>query len=220
MIRVQDASNGTVLRTLRGMGKAAVDTHSSGVAMDAGIQHVAIVDIDGERVVVTDMTTAKTRQIPAAPVSGIAYVDDRLLIQQWEGALEIWDASGDRRIDTLDSTPYRIAGPAVGIGVLASKGMDDTLLLADASSGQFLGSLPLPPGARPASTGLDFSPDGKILLTATEQSSPSGSGVVLAWNLDPNAWVAIACTTTSRHLTPELWRHYVDEEPPPDLRCR
>ncbi|GAA2171028.1 S16 family serine protease [Actinomadura napierensis] len=234
-IRFRDAATGKVLRQVNGprdrADKNSWDLHRDEVALDPNTDHAAVIDTPPDglfnpsniKIVVTDTATSHSRTLPGQDAMGVAYTKDRLLVQRRNGDLEIWSASGDRRLGTLDGTPDTSVGPVVsGPGLIAEKASDDTVRLIDLHSGLALGTLVLPVGYREASTGLAFSADGTTLVTATESiANPAAgdTGVLIVWRLSPGLWIHAACTSAGRNLTPDLWRQYVGTHVPSDLTC-
>ncbi|MFG6202127.1 WD40 repeat domain-containing protein [Nonomuraea sp. JJY05] len=234
-VRFRDAATGRVLREVDGPRSMAPTEstpsswfHRGSAALDPKAGHAAVIDRhaapfqpESVKTIVTDLATGRSRTIPGADAVGVAYAGDRLLVQRQGGALEVWTASGDRRLDTIEGTPDTIVGPAVGgQNLIAEKPAEDTVRLIDLQSGHVMGTLALPAaGTKAASTGLAISADGATLVTATERVG-TDVGVLITWQLDPNAWVGIACASTGRDLGAGVWRQYMGTDAPPDLRCR
>ncbi|MEU6075479.1 hypothetical protein [Micromonospora sp. NPDC047074] len=230
-VLIRDATTGNVFRTVPGPEDRAPTIRGSGYlpgswrAVDQQAAHAAIINYnledDTTTVVVTTVATGRTRVLAGDDAAGIAYAGDRLLIQRDEGELEIWAADGSRRVGQLKGTPGTAVGPAVGDGLLAQRpGADDSVRIIEYPSGDVLATLPLAANSKAFSTGLAFSADGRTLVTATEgHQSVNGWGVLVAWQLDPAAWVRAACASAGADLTAQQWRQYLDTEPPADLRC-
>ncbi|MDG4764460.1 hypothetical protein O7632_10140 [Solwaraspora sp. WMMD406] len=229
-VLIRDVATGEVLRTVPGPEDRAPTIYGSSYlndswrALDQRAAHAAIINYnledDTTTIVVTTIATGRSRILDGEGAAGLAYIDDQLLIQRDEGELEIWTADGSRRVGRLEGTPGTAVGPAVGDGLLAAKpGTDDSVRLIEYPSGDVLATLPLPQlaGSRDLSTGLAFSKDGRTLVTATE--AIDGRGIIIAWQLDPTAWVRAACASAGGTLSSELWRQYLDTDPPSDLGC-
>lgn len=180
-IRFRDTATGQVLRQVAGPREMAPTSDSSPqlaqgqAALDAQAAHAAVIDDQpiepngtNTKVVVTDTTTGRSRSIHEADAVGVAYAGDRLVVQLSAGDLEIWTATGSRRLSTIEGTPGTAVGPVVGENIIAEKSSDDTVRLIDLPSGNVLGTLTLPPGSKPVSTGLAFTTDTTKLVTATE----------------------------------------------------
>ena len=45
-------------------------------------------------------------------------------------------------------------------------------------------------------------------------------GLVMSVDLTVDGWIAAACRTAGRDLTPTEWQSLTGTEPPDDLRCR
>jgi tetratricopeptide (TPR) repeat protein len=54
---------------------------------------------------------------------------------------------------------------------------------------------------------LSFSPDGKTLITATEERG------LLSWDVDPESWRLRACAIANRNLTYDEWTQFLGEQP-------
>jgi WD40 repeat protein len=239
-IRFRDAVTGKVLRQLNGPKSMAPtagsfwsvpDLSQGWAALDPQAAHAAVIhyDIssDSSEVLVTDTTTGSSGPLHSVDAAGfayagVAYAGDHLLVQRSDGDLEIWNASGSQHLSTIEGTPGTIVGPVVGGNLIAEKPSDDTVQLIDLPSGNVLGTLTLPPGNKPVSTGLAFSADGTELVTATEVPGANwttGIGQLIDWQLDPNAWIRAACASAGGELTADLWKRYLDADVPSNLRC-
>lgn len=231
-IRFRDAATGKVLRQLDGprdmapTGSGSRKLSQGWAALDSKAGHAAVIDMSSldlktDKVVVTDTATGRSRLLPGTNAVGIAFAGDHLLVQRESGDLEVWTASGARRLSTLEGTPHTSVGPAVGGHIIAEKPDDDTVRLIDLNSGHTLGTLQLPPGSKAESTGLAFSADGTELVTATESGGDvsGGVGTLIGWKLDPNAWIRAACVSAGRELAPDVWSQYMGSGAPSNLHC-
>ncbi|MFK0256278.1 hypothetical protein [Streptomyces sp. NPDC090445] len=233
-IRFRDAATGEVLRQVAGRtdrsgGKDLPWQLRPGqVAVDREAAHVAWIDRFGPsssreyEVVVTDTASGRSRQLPTPDAVGLAFVGDRLLVQHKSGRLDVWTASGDRHLDTVEGIPDLAVGPVADGNVVAGKSAADTIRLIDVQSGHALGTIPLPPGPKGVSTGLALTADGTALVTATESGwigNPGTKGTLIVWRLDPGTWVRSACASVGRELAPAVWQKYMTSKAPSDLRC-
>src|SRR6201999_3687800 len=112
--------------------------------------------------------------------------------------------------------PDTTSGPAVSsTGFAVEVNSDGTAPVFDVTSGQELGTLTLPAGPRNVSTSVTFAPDGKSLISATEGTGTSGSGVyVTEWNFSPSRWSEVACAAAGHSLTKAEWQQYVGANGP------
>jgi WD40 repeat protein len=55
-------------------------------------------------------------------------------------------------------------------------------------------------------TSLVFSPDGKMLVSASSDKS------IILWNTDVQSWQSLACQIANRNLTQEEWQYYLPSE--------
>ncbi|MEV7981856.1 hypothetical protein [Streptomyces sp. NPDC086519] len=231
-IRFRDATTGKVLRQVDGPrdmapdGGISIQPAQGWAALDAQGAHAALIDPgtigspDG-RVIVTDTATGRSRRLPGNTPAGVAFSGQHLLVQRDNGDLEVWTASGDRRLDRLEGAPHTSVGPIVGKDLVAEKADDDSVHLIDLSSGHTLGTLALPPGSKSESTALAFSADGTELVTATESyGDVTGDvGTLIVWSLDAKSLTRAVCSSIGWDLTPGLWKQYVDPDAPSNLRC-
>ena len=145
-----------------------------------------------------------------------------MLIQRASGTLEIWDSNGRHLLGSLPGTGgFENALAVSPSGTVVARVRDNgTVLITALTSGQALGSfsLPFPVNQNAAdpwrATALQFTPDGKALLTATAGAE------MMRWDLYPPDLVQIACATAGRALTATEWRAFVRTSPPADLACR
>ncbi|WP_051831620.1 hypothetical protein [Streptomyces violens] len=238
-VRFRDAESGKVLREVPGP-RSMAPTAGSGallsrslVTLDARAAHAAVLDeSDGNRIHVINTESGHIRTIRAADARGITYAGDRLLIQRSSGALELWSASGSRRLGTVEGTADPAVGPVTGGELVAGTTSEDhTVSLLDLGSESSLGTLPLPEGNKPESTGIALTADGTKLVTATEADysetddpEPDGPatddmGQLIEWRIDPRVWIRTVCSSVGRELRPDDWEQHMGTEAPPSLRC-
>ncbi|MFJ9447782.1 WD40 repeat domain-containing protein [Kitasatospora sp. NPDC101235] len=233
-IRVRDPATGTVLRQITGPRDMAPTRdgtralHQGEADLDSRATHAAVILYrlaHETELRVFDVSTGGYRVIDAAGATGLAYVGDQLFVQREGGDLEIWTADGSRRLGTAKGTPGTAVGPVVGGKFIAEKPANENAVrLIDRPSGDLLGTLPLPAGIKPKSTGLSFSADDSRLVTATELLHTNDAidrdlGRLVSWQLDPNDWIRGACEAAGRDLTPSLWRQYLGTDAPSNLQC-
>ncbi|MFJ9432604.1 WD40 repeat domain-containing protein [Streptomyces sp. NPDC101490] len=243
-VRFRDPESGKVLREVpgpRSMAPTTIPRRGPGrghVALDARAEHAALIEwpalgeAGSPRIRVIDTKSGRVRTLDAADVRGIAYADDRLLVQRADGALETWTASGSRRTGRVEGTADLVVGPVVGGDLVAGTTSEDhTVRLLDLTSESTLGTLLLPEGNKSTSTGLAVTEDGTKLITATEADfsesddpEPDGPttddmGQIIEWRMDPDAWIQAACSSAGTELRPDDWAQHMGTEPPPSLRC-
>jgi WD40 repeat protein len=241
-LRIRNAETGDVLRQVPRPQSMApmVETTSprsrTHLALDERGAHAAIYDVSAwfskkpPWVYVVDTATGAAHTIRVPDVTGLAYAGDRLLVQRRNGTLELWTASGDRRLTTTAGTPNPAFGPVVGRDLVAGTTVDArTLRLFDLPSETALGILALPPGNKSMATGMTFTADGKRLITATE-APPAATetettapehdlGQLIEWRLDPDAWTRAVCASTGRDLDPAEWERHMGIPPPSTPHC-
>ncbi|MGI5473023.1 WD40 repeat domain-containing protein [Streptomyces sp. CA-132043] len=241
-VRFRDPESGTVLREVPGPRSMAPTVNSSVelgrtyVALDARATYAAVIDRSGEtdsaRIRVISTESGRIRTIPLADVRGITYAGDRLLVQRGSSALELWTASGSRRLGTVEGAADPAIGPVAGGNLVAGTTSEDhTVRLLDLPSESTLGTLPLPEGNKAESTGLTLTADGTKLITATEADfsetdapEPDGPttndmGQLIEWRLDPRVWIRTVCSSAGRQLRPADWEQHMGTEAPSSLRC-
>ncbi|RAJ29651.1 WD40 repeat protein [Kitasatospora sp. SolWspMP-SS2h] len=235
-IRIREPATGRVLREVDGphdMAPTVNGTRPRGqdqAALDRSAGHAAVIEYDvGQQhrteIRVIDASTGGYRVIDGTEASGVAYAGDQLLVQRKGGDLEVWSTDGAKRSQTLKGTPGTAVGPVVGSGLIAARPADGNVVrLFDRPSGDLLGSLAVPPVDKANSVGLAVSADGSRLVAAVEfrwskDDTVAGPGRLIGWRLDPSSWIAAACGTAGRELTPALWRQYLGTGVPSDLRC-
>ncbi|MFI8997353.1 hypothetical protein [Streptomyces sp. NPDC053542] len=243
-VRLRDAESGKVLhevpgpRSMAPTADSSVELSRSFVALDARAAHAAVIDrsdLDGSggaRVHVIGTESGRTRTLRVADVRGITYAGDRLLVQRGSGVLELWTASGSRRLGTVEGADDPAVGPVTGGDLVAGTTSEDhTVRLLDLPSESALGTLPLPEGNKAESTGLALTADGTKLVTATEADysetdspEPDGPatddmGQLIEWRLDPRGWIHTVCSSAGREIRPDDWEQYMGTEVPSSLRC-
>lgn len=241
-VRFRDAESGKVLRQVpgpRSMAPTAGFTtppNRGYVALDAGAAHAAVfeeggIDEDSSPMVhVIETATGRIRTIRAADTVGVAYAGERLLVRRRSGALEVWTGSGSERLATIGGTVDTAFGPVVSGDLVAETTFEDrhTVRLLDLASETVLGTLPLPEGNKPQSTGMAFTADGGKLVTATEEPHAATEaeaaddrprGRLVEWRLDPDAWISTICSSTGRELRPAEWEQHLGGEAPSSTRC-
>ncbi|MFD0366930.1 WD40 repeat domain-containing protein [Streptomyces sp. NPDC127114] len=199
----------------------------------AAVLEEPVLDAHGTvRVHVISTASGGVRTLPAAGARGLVYSGDHLLIQHDSGTIEVWSASGDRRLGTAEGVDDPAVGPVTDGRLLAGTTVEDqTVRLLDRASQTGLGALPLPEHNFANSTGLALTPDGTGLVTATEADysetdSPAADGPItdrfgtlIQWRLDPRDWIRTVCATAGRELRPHDWEQHMDTPAPASLRC-
>jgi WD40 repeat protein len=94
--------------------------------------------------------------------------------------------------------------------LLATGGPDSTVQLWDVAARRLLGG-PLT-GHSNRVTSVAFSPNGKLLLSASAES-------VRPWDIDPNSWAAQLCTIANRNLSLAEWQQFIGPGVPYQRTC-
>jgi WD40 repeat protein len=140
----------------------------------------------------------------------VAYDGELLLIQRSSGTFEVRSADGLHLIRSFAGDMNATAGPAVnGAGLAVEVDSNGTAPVFDITSGQEIGSISLPPGPRNVSTSVAFTPDGKNLISATENVGSASTGYVTEWSFSPSLWSTVACTSAGHTLTSAEWQQYI-----------
>ena len=162
------------------------------------------------KVAVVNIGTGAITQLPGGAAWGVAYDGELLLIQRSSGTFEVRSADGLHLIRSFAGDMNAPAGPAVnGAGLAVEVDSNGTAPVFDVTSGQEIGSISLPAGPRNISTSLAFTPDGKNLISATENAGSAGTGYVTEWSFSPSLWSTVACTSAGHTLTSEEWQQYI-----------
>jgi hypothetical protein len=216
-VRLRDPVTGTVRRTLAGppgvprdepvveFKAAAISATGRSVAfLAAGALWVLTLDSGDTRRIGDD-----AEQVAASPAG--------FVVRRPGGVLETWSDDGSqlRRSITTSSTYADDSPPAGTETSLAQVTADSRVELLDAATGTIIGAVSLPPGAYAEKVGITFTPDGSALVLA----APGSPGSVERWDVTPEAWIAAACRTAGRDLTPEEWQRVVGTSPPASLAC-
>lgn len=127
-----------------------------------------------------------------------------------EEALSLWDMSQTTGLLIVDGL-LGISGKPLSLGrnLLAVPGGRGAIDLWDMSE-------PAAPrrwrhqlsGQASDLNALAFSPTGALRLAAAHED-----GTLILWDLEPEAWMARACTLAGRSLSQSEWKQYVGAEP-------
>ena len=223
-ILVQDLGTGATVRRIRGPRNFAMVSGAvyAGVpAIDAAGDLVAL--DDNGTVLVIDVKSGRTiTRHPAADALFLSYARSRLLVQQSNGSLEVWDARGkslERVIPGDETYSFYLPIPDPTGHVVARQRSDGTVVLVDLSSGTTLATIPSPlPPSDGLKIGLAFSADGSHLISIL-QSLEYDSSAIIQRNFSIPTLIRSACLTAGRSLTASEWRAYVGGNPPSNLTC-
>ena len=191
-------------------------------AISPGGDKVAESDQAHGRVVLVDVPTGTTRVVGTGKADGVLFAGNKLLVQRSAGFFQIWDGTGSQLLRTLPGG----GGFADAIAVSPDRSMlarlseSGNVSITSLSTGDVLTSFSLPVPADNGdssdpwlATAIQFTPDGKNILTATT------GGELIRWNVYPQALLNIACFVAGRALTSSEWRQYAGASPPVNLAC-
>jgi WD40 repeat protein len=169
---IRDGSTGAIERIIRAPAdiKELVNNYQvaavNGNATAAAIIGGRVPSIEGA-VKLVNLQTGGSRTIGGGAADGVAFSDRSLLVQRSSGVLEVWDDTGTHLLRSIPGDPdYEVSPVANSQGTLvAQERYDGTVRITDLRSGETLGSFRLP---SPAKSGMAFTPDGRMLLTVTD----------------------------------------------------
>lgn len=187
-------------------------------AVDAAGQVVAVASAHG--VVVTSIATRRSRTLPGTFGETVAFYGEKLLVQQPDGSLQIWNAAATHLIKVIAGMTSVVAGPVVDrAGLAAETGSDGSAVVIDLNSGVTLGTINPPAGTKPQSIGIAMPTAGTSLVTVTEGDLNGGPGELTDWQMSVSAWLKMACASAGHDLTSADWQEYVGGPPPAQLAC-
>jgi WD40 repeat protein len=192
---------------------AAVNADATAAAIIGG----RVSDTEGT-VKLVNLQTGDSRTIGREAADGVAFSGEYLLVQRSSGVLEVWDDTGTHLQRSTPGDPGYDVGPVANSQgtLVAQQRYDGTVKITDLRSGELVGGFHLP---SPGKSGMAFAPNGRMLLTVTEDLPAAAVGQLQQWNLSESAWVQIACSSAGHDLTAMEWQRYVGSAPPRSLRC-
>ena len=147
------------------------------------------------------------------------------LVTQARGALErvFWTTDGRTRLGSApagtDFASFALVVDHTGEQYALHRS-DGSVEISDLRSGSAIGAVPVAVDDVKLSYG--YAGDGsRLVLALPEAVDPRyPKGLLTSIDLRPETWVALACRSVDRELTPDEWRRLTGAEPPSDLRCR
>jgi hypothetical protein len=223
-----DAGTGAVIRSsdvLHYPSFAADGVHAFGVTAVTSATG-AVLDLESGRQL--PVAADKLELDPVAVDEAryfLSHYEGNVLITQTRGSVErsFWSADGQSRLGTTGAAEgfanQRIAVSGDGRYVAVHR-LDSTVEIDDLRSGAVIGLVPVAHDDPKA--GYTFSGDGtRLLVTEPPGVDPSHrDGLVSVTDLRRETWIADACRTAGRQLTPSDYRRLTGAEPPNDLSCR
>jgi WD40 repeat protein len=218
-IMLRDGTTGKIEKSIAGPS-SLVDglVPSFSASVDTAGQWAAVVTAHG--VVVTSIATGRGHTLPGSSADKVAYDGERLLVQQPDGPLQIWDAGAAHLAKTIAGVADTVAGPAGNRdGLIAETSPDGSAVIIDLDSGSSLGSVGLPAGIFFYSAGIGMPAYGGSLVTVTEATGDGSPGTLTDWQMSATAWLKVACDSAGHALSDADWQEYVGGSPPAQLAC-
>ena len=218
-IMLRDGTTGKIEKSIAGPSSLVGGlVPSFSASVDTAGQWAAVVTAHG--VVVTSTATGRGHTLPGSSAAKVAYDGERLLVQQPDGPLQIWDAGAAHLAKTIAGVADTMAAP-VGDrdGLIAETSPDGSAVIIDLDSGSSLGSVGLPAGIFSYSTGIGMPAYGGSLVTVTEATGADSSGTLTDWQMSATAWLKVACESAGHALSDADWQEYVGGSPPAQLAC-
>lgn len=222
--QVRDAATGDVRASTPAVLHDDEGTHYESAAVNGATEMAAFVshpEIGSSRVTVIDIRQGRATELPGRSADSVALSDDNLFVQNKDGSLEIWDATGTTKIrTTTGNVGYSQALTVVpNTDLLVRLRGDGTAVISELDSGDVIGSITLPPMTRSSVT----DPGAVTTLTATRNTgeliTATSGGLLTYWRLTDEAWLDMACDRASRDLTTAEWQRVAATDPPDDLHC-
>jgi WD40 repeat protein len=157
--------------------------------------------------------------LPLKGFPTVSYTAGHLLVQLADGTTQVRDETGVDLERTLpgDSGEYTVVSPTANFVGRAS---DGTIALAEFQSGTRLATFRTPGESFFYKTGLAFTPDGKVLVSISEEPGEGDDrGQLVRRDLSDASLVQVACAAAGRDLTEGEWRAAIGTDPPGRLSC-
>jgi WD40 repeat protein len=181
--RLWDAASGAEVRVLSGH-----EGELRGIAFSPDGSRIATASDDATARIwsVVDGAQLHTLQHPGLRVYGVAFLPDgnRLVTCTETGPGRIWEVATGRQVATLPTDCFHLAFDRHGTWMAATTpGVDPRLAIVDLSTLTMRRSLPT---SGPASIAVDFSPDGKHVVSGLN------GGRIRIWDpFTPDEWLSV-----------------------------
>jgi WD40 repeat protein len=225
-IYVQDDRIGTVLQS-----KTAVPDHvASQVQLQAAARSAPdlVAVAKGSLVRVINPYNAKTIRLirSGADIKALTFSDDKLLIEQSDGNLEIWSNNGSSLEQVIPGDQSYFTAPVANDqGTLAAIPLiNGSIQLLDLLTGTIIYTIPPYPPAGTVKEGIAFSPDGKHLIVVTDglgsTAATLNDAYLIDYRISGQALVRSACTVAGGSLSASEWRTFTGSQQPQLLACK
>jgi WD40 repeat protein len=222
-IHVREVASGRILQSWPGGPDELAPPWSerqNAAAVSADAAFVATVQ-PGGKVRITDVSSGRTHNLTTTGTRTVTFSTDHLIVGQSDNGIELWDPAGTVRSDAEagNATYAQATVPLPRQNLVARLTDQGSVEITDITTRQVVGSLALPlpttgTGEPPwEATTLATTPSGTELITAT------GAGAINRWQLNPDAWIRIACTAAGRDLTADEWTRQIGTTVPAELSC-
>jgi WD40 repeat protein len=156
--------------------------------------------------------------INAGGFPAIAFAGNRLLVQEEDGSVQVWNETGTELQQTLPgSGVLGSMTPSPNGTMLARSGEDGTIGVVDLETGVRLGVFQTPGRSSLFRSGMAFSPDGGTLFVLSE--TPSYEGEIVRRDLSDAALLRSLCEASGRDLSVTEWNAFVGSDLSADLSC-
>lgn len=201
---------------LAGIDSEAVET--GGVALSADGTLLALIEEAGVRIVALP-EGEPMGWIAADDYAAVEFAGDRLLIQPYQGDLQIWDQHGTKLEDeiALDSSAGWTSTNPDGT-LTARTGEEGAISLEELDSGARLATFRTPAASSNYRTAIAFAPVGETMVALSELPGRAGGALVVR-DFSTGGLIEAICGSVGAVLSPASWRSLGGVEPPGEPVC-
>lgn len=221
-IHTQSVADGTTERTVEGLSELSMGGDSlKAAAVASGRDIVATLLDDTVRVV--DAGSGKVlHRFSSRGATWLAFGGDRLFVQHDDGSLQVRSGLGARAERTVPGDASLVWPPVPDPqgSLVARQRQNSEIVLVDVATGQTLATIPPNPDSTGSKVGVAFTPDGKRLITVTDETEYQAGAILVDRDLSRASLLRSVCATAGRPLTRDEWRRFVGTDPPHLAPCR